>query len=109
MVDQTSLPQPFDPSQVPDYLDASRKQMLAQMLMQKATQTQTPSDWNSMKVVPRKSILSSLAPLAAAYGASKAYPEALKAQAQYTTGLFADPQQPSQAPAAPPEAPGIPP
>ncbi len=113
MADQSGLVQPFDPSQVPDYLDAARKQMLASMLMQNTQRSlQTPQDWDSMRVVPRRSLLSNLASLGSAYAAGKAYPEALKAQAQYTTGLFNDPvpQGGSQAAPQPPaEPPGIPP
>lgn len=114
MSDPTSggLVPPFDPSQIPDYVDAQRKQILAQMLMGQAQQTQTPADWNNMKVVPRKGIFSTLAPLAASYGAGKALPQALEAQAKYTTGLFNDPQQqdPSQSAPQPPAAPpNIPP
>src|SRR5579862_306212 len=108
----TGLPQPFDPSQVPDYLDASRKQMLAQMLLANTQRAgQTPSDWDSMKVVPRRSMLSNLAQLGSAYAARQAIPQALKAQAQYTTGLFADPQtQSAPAPqSVPPAAPNMPP
>jgi hypothetical protein len=112
MADQSGLIQPFDPSQVPDYLDAARKQMLASMLMQNTQRSlQTPQDWNSMRVVPRRSLLSNLASLGSAYAAGKAYPEALKAQAQYTTGLFNDPvpqSGQSAQPAAPP-APPMPP
>lgn len=108
MPDQGLVP-PMDASQLPDYLDASRKQMLAQMLMQNTQRSlQTPQDWNSMRVVPKRSMLSNLASLGSAYAAGKFYPQALEAQAKYTTGLFNDPT-PQAPPSAPPEAPNIPP
>lgn len=103
MADPTSpgLALPFDQSQLPDYLDASRKQMLAQMLMGNLQRTsQVPADWNSMKVVPRKSLLSNLAGLGTAAWAGQAIPDALKSQAQYNASLWQDPAS------APPQQPG---
>lgn len=111
MADPSGLMQPMAADQVPDYLDASRKQMLAQMLMQNTQRSlQAPADWNGMRIVPKHSMLSNLAGLGSAYATGKAYPAALEAQAKYTTGLFSDPQPAqSTAPTQPANTPGIPP
>lgn len=127
------LPSPFlaqllgnnDADTTSDYFDAQRKQMMAQMLMQNTQQSaQTPSDWNSMKLVPRRSILSTLAPIASGYMSGKAYQGSQQAQAKYFSDLN-QPQQPQaqqppqdpstqpsggmQAPQAPQSIPGLPP
>lgn len=98
----SSLPQPFlDPSQYPAYLDAQRKQQLAQMLMQNAQQSnQTPQDWNSMRVVPKRSGLSSLASLASSLGAGLATKKAQQAQINYFQGMYGGGQSQGQQPAA---------
>jgi len=47
--------------------------MLAQALMQNAQQsTQTPAEWNSMRVVPKRSALSNVATLVSGLMAGKA-------------------------------------
>lgn len=113
MADPTAggLVPPMDSSGYGDYLDVQRKQALASMLMQNSQRSlQTPQDWNSMKVVPRKSILSGLAGLGSAYAGGKAQQQANQAQLKYMSGMFGDtPQTPAQPPAAPAQAPGIPP
>lgn len=102
MPDQ-GLPAPYlDPSQYPDYLDAQRKQMVASMLINSLqTSGQTPSDWDSMKVVPRRGLFQNVAPLVTALMARKSVKDAQQAQAQYMSGLYgggqpqpAQPQQP---------------
>lgn len=96
-----SLVAPFTQSQVPDYLDAQRKQMLAGLLLQNSQRSlQTPEGWDNMRVVPRKSILSSLTGLGSAYLGGQANQQAQQATAKYNTGLFnppaaPPPQQPS--------------
>ncbi len=84
------LPAPYlDPSQYPDYLDAQKKQMLASALMNSMQQQQqTPDNWNSMKVVPRRSLISTVAPLVTALMAGKAQNASLGAQQKYFTGLY---------------------
>lgn len=102
MADPTT-PYPYlDPSQAPAWLDVQRKQQLAQMLMQSFQQSnQTPADWNSMKVVPRKGALGTAATLATALLAGKANNAAMDSQQQYMTGLMGGGQ-----PAAAPQATG---
>lgn len=101
----------LDPSAYPDYLDMQRKQMLAQMLMQNTQQSnQTPSDWNSMKVVPRRGGLQTLSTLASALLAGKAMRGSQDAQSQYFQKLYGGDQQPTGpgtgiiSPDAPPRA-----
>jgi hypothetical protein len=99
MPDMGIQPPYLDPSQYPAYLDLQKKQMLAQALGQAAQQTsQTPAEWNSMRVVPKKSALSTVAALATALGAGKMQHDAFGAQQQYMRGLFGG--QPSAAPTA---------
>jgi hypothetical protein len=114
MADPTSglLPPPMDSSGYGDYLDMQRKQALASMLMQNTQRSlQTPANWDSMKVVPRKSLLSSLAGLGSAYAGGKAQQNANQASMKYMGGLFGDtPQQPPQTPQASAQpAPDMPP
>lgn len=101
MPDSGIQPPYLDPSQYPNYLDLQRKQMLAQMLTQTAQQSgQTPADWNSMKVVPRRSPLANVTTLASALMAGKAMQGANQAQQTYFQGLMGG--GPSSAPAAAP-------
>jgi hypothetical protein len=98
----------LDPSQYPNYLDLQRKQMLAQMLTQTAQQSaQTPAEWNSMKVVPRRSPLANVTTLASALMAGKAMQGANQAQQNYFQGLMGG--GPSSAPAAAPAPQAAPP
>jgi hypothetical protein len=101
------LPQPFfDPSQYPGYLDAQRKQQIAQMLMSGLQQAnQTPADWNSMKVVPKRGALQNMSVLADALLAGKGMNDTNRATAQYMQGLYGGGGQ-QQAPAGPPTGPG---
>lgn len=82
------LPPPvFDQSQVPGWLDAQRKQQMAQMLMGAFQQTnQTPADWNSMRVVPKRGALGTIASLASALMAGKAQGSAMDAEQNYMMG-----------------------
>lgn len=111
MPDAGIQPPYLDPSQYPAYLDLQRKQMLAQMLMGSAQQqAQTPADWNSMRVVPKRSALANISTLATALMAGKANKDLLGAQANYYQGLMGgggSAPTPSSAPAstAPPSAP----
>lgn len=99
------LPSPYlaqllgnnDPNTTSDYFDAQRKQMMAQMLMQNTQQSaQTPADWNSMKLVPKRSILSSIMPIASGYLSGQAYQGAQQAQGKYFSDLSASPMQSPQ-------------
>lgn len=108
MPDPGIQPPYLDPSQYPNYLDLQRKQMLAQMLVQTAQQSgQTPADWNSMKVVPRRSPLANVTTLASALMAGKAMQGANQAQQTYFQGLMGG--GPSSAPAAAPAPQAAPP
>lgn len=102
MPDPTGLPPPYlDPSQYPEYLDAQKKQMLASMLMQNAQQAnQTPSDWDQMKVVPRRGMVSNLASVADALLAGRAMKSSMNAQQKYFQNMYGGGDQ-SSAPAAP--------
>lgn len=86
----TGLQPPYlDPSQYPAYLDLQRKQQIAQMLVGASQQaTQTPAEWNSMRVVPKRSPLSNVTALATALMAGKAMKSANQAQQDYFTGLM---------------------
>lgn len=104
MADLGIQPPYLDPSQYPAYLDLQKKQMVAQALMGAFQQSnQTPADWNSMRVVPRRSLFSNVASLATALGAGQAQRSAFNAQQDYLKGLFAP--QASGVPAAQPSAP----
>lgn len=111
MADAGIQPPYLDPSQYPNYLDLQRKQMLAQMLTQTAQQSaQTPAEWNSMRVVPRRSPLANVTTLASALMAGKAMQGANQAQQNYFQGLMgggapAPAASPQAAP--PPTAPGL--
>jgi len=112
MPDPSGLSPPYlDPSQYPAYLDLQRKQMLAQALMQGSQQmSQTPQDWNSMRVIPKRSALSSIAPVLAAGLAGKTQKDLMGAQTNYFQGLMggnAPPPTAAPAPSAPPSAPGV--
>lgn len=108
MPDSGIQPPYLDPSQYPNYLDLQRKQMLAQMLTQTAQQSaQTPADWNSMKVVPKRSPLMNVTALASALMAGGATRNAAQAQQNYFQGLMGG--GPSSAPAAAPAPQAAPP
>jgi len=101
------LPAPYlDPSQYPDYLAAQRKSAVAAMLMNSLqSSNQTPSDWDSMKVVPKRGLLQNVAPLVTALMANKATKDAQQAQAQYFSGLYSGgqpPASPASAQSSPP-------
>lgn len=99
MPDQGLTPPYLDPSQYPNYLDAQRKQMLAQMLMGNASQAnQTPANWDSMKVVPRRGLLSNLAGVADSALAGRALKGSQQANQKYFQGLYG-----GDAPSAPSE------
>lgn len=104
MPDNSLLTPPYlDPSDanMQAYMDANRKQMLAQMLMQNMQQsTQTPSDWDSMKVVPHRGLLQNLAPLANALMARKAMDSSQSAQSQYFKKMYGGDQQQPTGPGA---------
>lgn len=91
------LPQPLDPGMTPQWLDAQRQQQLAQMLMGSLQQAnQTPDNWNSMKVVPRRGMLQNVSVLANALLAGKAQKDAQQSTAQYYQKLYAPDQSSSQ-------------
>ena len=101
------LPNPYlsdNPDQsVPAYLDAQRKMMLAQMLMQNMQHAnQTPEDWNRMRLVPKMNPLSGIAGVVGGYLAGKGYNNAQKATMNYYGTLMGQPQS---APSAPQGAP----
>ena len=79
------LPQPyFDQSQYPAWFEAQRKQQLASMLMGSLQQSnQTPENWDSMKVVPRRGMLQNVSVLANALLAGKAQKDANSATLNY--------------------------
>jgi len=111
MPDPGLQPPYLDPSQYPAYLDLQRKQMLASALMQNTQQAgSTPAEWNSMRVVPRKSALSTVTALASALMAGKSQKDLMGAQGNYFQGLMGG-SSPSPtaaaAPSAPPSAPGV--
>jgi len=110
MPDPGIQPPYLDPGQYPAYIDLQRKQMLAQALMQNAQQsTQTPAEWNSMRVVPKRSALSNVATLVSGLMAGKAQNASLGAQQQYFQGLMggAPTAPPAAAPLPAPVAPGV--
>lgn len=86
----TGLEAPYlDPSQYPSYLDAQRKQMVAGLLLNSLQQSnQTPTDWDSMKVVPKRGLMQNIAPLVSALMASRGLNQAQQAQAKYFSGLY---------------------
>lgn len=102
------LPQPYlDPSQYPAYIDAQRKQQIAQMLMGSLQQAnQTPADWNSMKVVPKRGMVQNLSVLADALLARKGMDASNQATSQYMQGLYGGSGQQPQAQQTTPTGPG---
>lgn len=111
MADQSGISPPYlDPSQYPAYLDMQRKQMLAQMLMQNSqSANQTPSDWDSMKVVPRRGMLSNLSGALGSFLAGKAMKGSQAAQTKYFQGLYGGDQSAPSTPVADPNTPPPPP
>lgn len=107
MPDQSGISPPYlDPSQYPAYLDMQRKQMLASMLMQNAQQSnQTPANWDSMKVVPRRSALSSVSSMLGSYLAGNAMKGSQQAQQKYFQGLYGGGDSQPQSGTTPPPAP----
>src|SRR5579859_4065988 len=99
------IPPPYlDPSQYPAYLDLQRKQQLAQMLGGMATQG-PPTDWNSMRIVPKLSPFSTVAKLAEALGAGYMQKGAFDQQKRYMSGMMGIPPSQTAGPSAPPSAP----
>ncbi len=105
----------LDPSQYPSYLDAQRKQQLAQMLMgafQNSANSPNPSTGitnNPYAVTPRRSIAQNIAPLVTALMAGKAQKDATTAEQQYFQGLYGGGQPQASTPAAaPPQGPPAP-
>lgn len=97
------LPQPyFDPSQYPAYLDAQRKQQMAQMLIGSMQQSnQTPADWDSMKVVPKRGMLQNVGVLAQALMARKGLDASNAATSNYMQGLYGGGQPAAPQPTGP--------
>jgi hypothetical protein len=108
MPDQGLTPPYLDPSQYPAYLEMQRKQMLAQQLMQSAqSANQTPGDWDSMKVVPRRGMLSNISGALGSYLAGKAMKGSQAAQSKYFQGLYGGGEPTAQTPGqALPSSPG---
>lgn len=78
---------PIDPSQYPDYLELQRKQQIAQQLMGAFQQSnETPQNWDSMRVVPRRGALQNVSALAGALMAGKANNDALTAEKGFAQG-----------------------
>jgi hypothetical protein len=96
MPDSSGLTPPYlDPSLYPDYLDAQRKSMMASMLLNSMqTGNQTPPDWDSMRVVPKRGLMQNLSPIIKALMAGNMMKGAQQAQAQYYSSLYGG--QPSQ-------------
>jgi hypothetical protein len=86
-----------------------RKQMLAEMLMGNAQQAnQTPANWDSMRLVPRRGALQNLSALLAPALAGKAMKKAQGAQNQYFQGLYGGGGQGNQQPQGAPNSPAGP-
>lgn len=98
----------FQPELTPDWLDAQRKQQMAQMLMSSLQQSnQTPADWNSMKVVPKRGMLQNLSVLADALMAKKGMDSSMQTTADYYKKLYgAQPDQQAGAQAVTDQPPG---
>jgi hypothetical protein len=100
---------PIDPSQYPDYLDLQRKQQIAQQLMGAFQQSnETPQNWDSMRVVPKRGALQNVSALASALLAGKANNDALTGEKQFAKGqadqfnaMFPGAQPPGQPPVDP--------
>lgn len=105
-VGATGIQPPYlDPSQYPNYLDVQRKQLIANMLlgaMQRSNQT--PQDWNSMKVVPRRGLMTNLAPLVSGLMAVRGLNAEQQAEQNYFQGLYGGAPTTQGAPSAPPNA-----
>jgi hypothetical protein len=70
-----------------------RKQMLANALLRSSQQaTETPPDWNNMRLVPRMAPTQAVSSLVGALLGSRAQSQALNAQNQYFQGMFGPPQ-----------------
>lgn len=81
---------PIDPSQYPDYLELQRKQQVAQQLMGAFQQSnQTPQNWDSMRVVPKRGALDMVGTLASALLAGKANNDAITGEKQFAQGQAA--------------------
>lgn len=112
MADASGLPFPyFDQAQTPAWIDAQRQQQMAQMLMGAFQQTnQTPQDWNSMRVVPRRGALQNVSSLASALMGAKAQTASFDANSKYLKKIYSPDPQPTGPgagiidPNAPPEA-----
>lgn len=110
MPDPSSIPFPyFDQSQTPAWIDAQRQQQMAQMLMGAFQQSnQTPQDWNSMRVVPRRGALQNVSALASALMGAKAQNASFDANSAYLKNMYSPtPTGPGAGiidPNAPPEA-----
>jgi len=107
MADSSGLTPPMlDPSQYPSYLDAQRKQQVAQLLMsafQNASNSPNPSTGisnNPYAVTPRRSLVQNIAPLVTALMAGRAAKNATTAQQQYYQGLYGGSPSSSAAPPA---------
>lgn len=88
MPDMTGLPAGVPPEVYGDYAAAQRQQMLAGMLMNSLQQSnQTPPNWDTMKVVPRRGVLTNVAPLVSALLAGKAMKGATQSQASLLGAL----------------------
>lgn len=91
----------YQPDLTPDWLDVQRKQQIAQLLMGTMQQTnQTPENWDSMRVVPKRSPLQSVATLASALLAGKGMNDAQSAAKSYYGKLYPTDPGPSTGPGA---------
>lgn len=111
MPDSGIMP-PLDPSQYPAYLDLQRQQMLTQALMGTAQRaSSTPPEWNSMRIVPKRSMLSNITALTSALMAGQGQKDYLKAQNAYLfpglAGGNSSPPTAAPAPSAPSPASGL--
>src|SRR5579871_6436162 len=83
-----AIPPGVPPDQYQDFLDAQRKQMLAGVLMNAFQRSsQTPDNWNSMRVVPKRSPLQNLSTLASALLAGNATSNSVDSQAKLQMNL----------------------
>jgi hypothetical protein len=87
------------------YVKAQMQQMIAQMLLQNGQQgNRPPENWNSMKLVPRLSPLSSLGGIASTLLGAKEYRKGLQSQNDYFGRFYGgmngndQPQQPATIP-----------
>lgn len=105
MPDTGIAPPYLDPGQYPDYMEMQRKQQIAQMLMQRASQPSVPPEWNGMRQIPHVGAMSAVSPLIEALMASKGMKGAQAAQNKYFQGLYGPSQGPAATPPAAPSAP----